>query len=133
MRGPKPTPTNIKEFRGNPGKRPLNREEPKPDQLEGLPDPPRRLKGEAKKEWYRIIGFVVKNRLIGSEGLSLLASYCNLHALIVADEKRGKLATAAMYGQYRTLASEFGLLPASRSRIKTGNAQENPEEKRFFG
>ena len=31
MRGRKPVPTALKKLRGNPGKRPLNDAEPKPD------------------------------------------------------------------------------------------------------
>ena len=38
MRGRKPTPTHLKLVRGNPGKRPLNASEPKPQLT--LPSPP---------------------------------------------------------------------------------------------
>lgn len=127
-------PKNVVKMRGNPGKRPVNEEEPEPQPLDGIPDPPRKLKPEAQKEWDRIIGFVVNNRIAGLESLSLLCTYCNIHAQIVEREILGAPIEAATITQYRLLASEFGLTPAGRSRLKTGNAkEENIEEKRFFG
>lgn len=51
VRGRKPKPTAIKELEGNPGKRPLNKNEPKPDKK--APRCPAWLEEEAKKEWKR--------------------------------------------------------------------------------
>ena len=48
----KPTPTAIKELEGNPGKRPLNTKEPKPEKK--APSCPKWLEPEAKKEWRRL-------------------------------------------------------------------------------
>lgn len=50
-RGRKPTPTAIKKLEGNPGKRPLNKSEPKP--IRKAPFCPKWLEVEAKKEWQR--------------------------------------------------------------------------------
>jgi len=50
--GPKPKPTAIKILEGNPGKRPLNLNEPKPLQI--APECPDWLLAEAKKEWNRL-------------------------------------------------------------------------------
>src|SRR5689334_3828108 len=52
FRGPAPKPTAIKKIQGNPGKRPLNENEP---QLEpGIPECPDYLDEIARKEWARI-------------------------------------------------------------------------------
>ena len=48
-RGRKPTPTAIKELEGNPGKRPMNSAEPRPEKK--APPCPKWLEPEAKKEW----------------------------------------------------------------------------------
>ena len=48
MAGRKPKPTAVKELEGNPGKRKLNRKEPKPDK--GMPTCPEWLLPEAKEE-----------------------------------------------------------------------------------
>ncbi len=47
----KPTPTRLKLLGGNPGKRPLNLDEPQPEPT--LPEPPAHLSDEAKAEWGR--------------------------------------------------------------------------------
>jgi hypothetical protein len=48
MRGRKPKPTFLKVLDGNPGKRPLNDQEPRPPQ--GIPDRPDWLDAEAQAE-----------------------------------------------------------------------------------
>jgi len=54
MSGPPPTPTSLKILKGNPGKRPLNKKEPKP-KLE-IPTCPAHLCPEGKGEWKRVTG-----------------------------------------------------------------------------
>ena len=51
-RGRKPKPTALKLLEGNPGKRPLNDKEPKPQKK--APSCPKWLDPEAKKEWRRL-------------------------------------------------------------------------------
>lgn len=51
-RGRKPKPTAIKELEGNPGKRPLNANEPRPERK--APRCPAWLDTEAKREWRRM-------------------------------------------------------------------------------
>src|SRR5512146_556220 len=133
MKGRLPNPSNVVEMRGNPGKRPINHDEPAPTPIEGIPEPPRKLKVEAKREWDRIIDFVVNSARCGQESLSILCTYCNLHAAIVETEKKGEVPMAALLTQYRGLAAEFGLMPASRTRIKADGKKEDSDEKRFFG
>ena len=51
-RGPKPAPNVLKLLRGNPGKRPINQEEPV-SRLE-IPNPPWELEPDVKKEWDKL-------------------------------------------------------------------------------
>jgi len=51
-RGRKPKPTALKVLEGNPGKRPLNLNEPKPEKKASKC--PSWLEPEAKKEWRRM-------------------------------------------------------------------------------
>lgn len=53
MRGRKPKPTTVKEMQGNPGKRPLNRDEPKPAGT--LREPPEWFDKEHKEIWNRAL------------------------------------------------------------------------------
>ena len=54
MAGRKPKPTALKKPEGNPGKRKLNTKEPMPGK--GMPDYPKWLLPEAKKEWEPVGG-----------------------------------------------------------------------------
>ena len=54
MRGRRPKPTRLKMLTGNPGKRPLNGNEPRP--APAVPDCPAELGPLARTEWNRLVG-----------------------------------------------------------------------------
>ena len=60
--GRKPQPTALKELKGNPGRRPLNEDEPKPEVH--LPGPPSHLSPAARREWRRAGAFLVEMGLM---------------------------------------------------------------------
>jgi len=134
-RGPAPTPTNIVHLRGNPGKRALPKEEPQPRR--SRPSCPRWLKGEARKEWKRIVPELDSLGLLTVVDRAALVTYCQAWARWVDAE-----ANVEQYGSvlkaeksdyiqispYVTISKqsallvkafcqEFGLTPASRTRI----------------
>lgn len=133
-----PVPTEIKKIMGNPGKRPLPKpgEEPEPDLVMELPEPPDWLGEYGVKEWHRVGPHLVKNRLLTEADLLTFTAYCaNVDMLVEATiqiQERGMtihgargpvrnpaLATfAAATTSLRTLAAEFGMTPSSRARIK---------------
>lgn len=126
-------PKNVVIMRGTARADRTNNEEPEPLPIDSMA-PPRKLKPEGKAEWDRVIGFLTSNGIVGAEGLSLLCTYCQIHARIVECEKAGIPVEAALLTQYRLMASEFGLTPAGRAKLKTGNAKkEDSKEKRIFG
>ena len=133
MTGRKPKSLALKLLTGNPGKGRLNYDEPKPDPLDGIPPCPKWLKRDAKREWQAQISYLCNNRVLGKNEISMLASYCYLQGEFIKEAKAGRIMIAAMIGQMRALASELGIGPSSRSRIKAGNAPEEQESKRFFG
>jgi phage terminase small subunit len=51
-KGRKPKPTILKLLEGNPGKKPLNMNEPKPEMT--APECPSWLEAEAQEEWHRM-------------------------------------------------------------------------------
>jgi phage terminase small subunit len=51
-----PVPYNLRVLRGNPGKRRLNKNEPRPLIPEVVPEPPDFLNPYAQEEWHRIAG-----------------------------------------------------------------------------
>lgn len=145
MRGRRPKPTRLKLLTGNPGKHPLNREEPKPDPQ--IPDCPAELGPVARAEWDRLAGELGKLRILTNLDRAALAAYCGAYALWAeATENIQKFGTmvkspsgypiqspyVAIANRQTELmmriASEFGFTPASRSRI----AAPAPEERTLF-
>lgn len=143
-RGRKPTPTAIKELEGNPGKRPLNSNEPKPDTT--APKCPKWLEPEAKKEWKRLSIEMERIGILTKVDMAAFAAYCQAYARWQEAEKfiteHGTIVrTPSGYWQtvpqvsiaqtymkiMEKLAEQFGLTPSSRSRIIAGS-QEGPAE-----
>lgn len=134
MRGRKPVPSNIKLFKGNPGHRPLNDKEPKPELVSSVPKPPAWLKSaDAKRIWREQVEYLTNNRVLGTNELDLLASYCFLQAEFIREARVGRTLTASLLGQMRALAATFGIGPAERTRIKTGNGQKKEGIRKFIG
>ena len=134
MRGRIPKPTRIKALTGNPGKRALNKNEPRPEPV--APACPPELGSSAQREWDRLVGDLSKLNLITSLDRAALATYCGAYALWAeateAIQKFGTMVKSPsgypMQSPYiaianrqaeimMRIASEFGFTPASRSRI----------------
>ena len=133
-RGRKPTPTAIKLLEGNPGKRPLNANEPKPEKK--APSCPKWLEPEAKKEWRRLAKKMELMGVLTEVDMAAFAGYCQAYARWKEAEafitQHGSIfQTPAGYVQQvpqvsiaqqnlkimQSFCSEFGLTPATRARI----------------
>ena len=79
MRGRRPKPTRMKALTGNPGKRPLNEHEPRPDPI--VPDCPPELGPAAQREWTRLVGELSSLNMITRLDRAALATYCGAYAL----------------------------------------------------
>jgi len=133
--GRKQTPTALKILKGNPGHRPINKNEPKFPA--STPTPPAILGREGKREWRRIHKLFSAVGLITEADRTALALYCQAfekwweaarhlkeegsiikapsgYPIINPWESIEKNAKAEM----RSLISEFGMTPASRSKLK---------------
>jgi P27 family predicted phage terminase small subunit len=135
MRGRKPTPTDIKLGRGNPGRRPVNEHEPKHDPLDPR-CPDELVDPVARAEWNRVA------RALGSRGhvttvdRATLILYCVKWAQWIALEREaallplttrtstGYLVPNAILGMankaagiFTKAATELGITPSSRSRV----------------
>ena len=139
MAGRKPKPTALRELQGNPGHRPLNKREPKPG---GVPRCPSHLDDEAKKEWQRISVELVRLNLLTLVDRAALAAYCgswsrwvnaeeNLqkYGPVIKSPKSGfpiqnsycGIANSAL-DQMRKFLIEFGMSPASRSKLEVSGS-----------
>ena len=145
MVGRPPKPTRLKELAGNPGKRKLNEQEPKPET--GVPTRPEFLLPEAKREWTRITVPLVRLGLLSEIDRAALAQYCQWWARWVEAERildregltfftpkgyvqqRPEVAIAQKASdRCRQFAAEFGLTPARRSSIAVPNKPEAEDE-----
>ena len=141
MRGRRPKPTRLKMLTGNPGKRPLNGNEPRP--AAAVPECPAELGPVARTEWNRLVGELSALRLLTNLDRAALAAYCGAYALCAEAtaqiQKYGAmiksptgfpiqspyLAIANRQAEIMMrIASEFGFTPASRSRIATPSPHE---------
>ena len=134
-RGRRPKPTALKLLAGNPGKRALNKKEPKPRR--SLPQCPTQLSAAAKTEWKRIAKELSQLGLLSTIDRAALSAYCaSWGRWIEAEEKLRQhgtivkspngfpvqspylaVANAAMKQMVRILV-EFGMSPSSRSGVE---------------
>ena len=140
QRGRKPKPTALKELEGNPGKRQLNMNEPKPKTK--APSCPKWLDGEAKKEWRRLSKQMEALGILTEVDMAAFAAYCQAYARWKDAEefisKHGtivktpsgywqqvpQVSIAQQYmKQMGKFCEQFGLTPASRSRIVADTKQ----------
>jgi phage terminase small subunit len=77
-RGRKPKPTALKVLEGNPGKRPLNKNEPQPEKK--APRCPSWLEPEAKKEWKRMAKTLETIGVLTQVDKAAFAGYCQAYA-----------------------------------------------------
>jgi P27 family predicted phage terminase small subunit len=113
MRGRKPKPTFLKLVTGNPGRRPLNKNEAKPDFAR--PMPPEFLSDDAKVEWGRVIDRLFELGLMTDLDRAALAAYCDAYG-------RWAQATRAI----ARMAEQDQLTGALMIKTKNGNAIQNP-------
>ena len=151
-RGPTPQPTNLKVLRGNPGRRPLNENEPKPRALP--PTRPAWLTGEAKKKWEEVVPELERLGLLTIVDGAALAGFCQSWKDFVECarfiKKNGRtfktdngyvvqrpevaIAQKALQA-VKAFGAEFGLTPSARVRLngagdKKGNDSDYEEYKR---
>jgi len=144
-RGRKPTPTAIKVLEGNPGKRPLNTNEPKPNKK--APRCPSWLEEEAKKEWKRLAKQMEQLGILTEIDMAAFAGYCQAYARWKEAEefisKHGTIVkTPSGYWQQvpqvsiaqtylkimNRFCEQFGLTPSSRSRIVANDDDKESDE-----
>lgn len=152
--GTKPKPTKLKEFEGNPGKRPLNKNEPSPPKL--APDCPDWLLDDAKEEWKTTSVILEQLGLLTIVDKAAFAGYCqnyakwkkaeefikkhgftykypkkdkdgNVVSIYIAPFPEVAIARASLE-QIRQFCVEFGLTPSSRGRMSMPSNENIDDE-----
>ena len=147
--GPCPTPTALKRLRGNPGKRPLNEDEPKPPP--GAPKMPPWLDRAAKKEWLEQLGWLVQCGILTVVDKAIYGIYCQAYSdvsRLKAEIDEEAEAWKAEHGsrinpkqglydrallRLHKSSAELGLTPSSRSRVVVAPKSSGKDASRFFG
>jgi P27 family predicted phage terminase small subunit len=145
--GRKAVPTAIKIANGNPGKRALNMDEPNPDKIVDIENPPPALSKDAKKVWPQLARILDEAKILTVADSAALCEYCECYARLEAAKKlyheKGMYIDTPMGGVvlapwYRAIqmetrnlmhiAAEFGMTPASRTKVKKRDSgkSDNP-------
>ena len=152
MAGRRPKPTELKMLEGNPGHRALNTEEPRPPK--GIPEMPKGMARVANREWKIITRELSVLGLLTVVDGKALGEYCKLMGLAetyykealrkpmveepqfdkagmcVGEKLKANPATAAYLGCSKAAKAyliEFGLTPASRTKLKIQKPKEKDE------
>lgn len=134
MRGRRPKPTALRKLEGKPGHRPLNDREP---EFSGVPDCPDFVQGAARTEWHRVAALLGAAKLLTDADRTALAAYCQAYAAWLDAGAHIKRLGAIVktpngypmvspyvaiekqaFTQMCKLLVEFGMTPASRSRLR---------------
>ena len=141
MSGPPRKPTSLRLLEGNPSRRPLPKQEPKPKAT--TPTRPEWTAAEAKREWNRIVPELRRLGLLTLVDRAALVGYCQEWARYVQAQKlltkfgltfstengyvqqRPEVAIAQKSLQLvRAFCAEFGLTPAARARLSAPESKE---------
>lgn len=140
MKGRPAKPTSLKVLQGNPGKRALNKKEPKP--AAGIPKCPAHLSKEAKQVWREVVPQLQVMRVLTLADAHALELYCDAMAtyrqarqllnehgatyetgsqdkgIMYRRRPENEIAEDAWRRAHAAL-QQFGLTPSSRTKLKT--------------
>ena len=133
--GRPPKPTALKLLQGNPGRRKLNDQEPKPPL--GC-DPPPFIKNDPdlRAEWKRQAPRLERLGLLTEIDGDALATLCALEVrfrLMLEAGDASTTALAVIAKEKRALWSRFGMTPADRVRVKVDKPKPAGKLERFTG
>lgn len=136
------TPTVLKLLRGNPGKRPINKNEPQPPKA--IPKMPAHLDAKAKTAWKELTKLLDDMGVLTLADAKALEILCGIYARMRDLQKeikrdgyvqqipnvngdlmaRANPAVSLLQkdeSTFKAYLSEFGLTPAARTKVSTTN------------
>lgn len=142
MRGRKPLPTEVKLLRGNPGRRPLNFNEPKHAPLDATEPVPECLtSADARAEWTRLVGTLSKGHVTVVDRSTLVAYCLKFGQWMDLEREAGKrpflddgkpnayfLTANKVFVLMMKAATELGITPSSRARIVVKPTEDEGDE-----
>jgi P27 family predicted phage terminase small subunit len=149
-RGPRPQPTELKLLRGNPGRRAINKAEPKPA-ADGVVMPSN-LGPVAVEKWQQVLPLLQAVKVMTKADVEALARYCDTYEWWLATRARlksegdtypilndkGEIKYIAqrpevsiahkLAAQMRQLEQDFGLNPSARTGLHVQEQKQADEE-----
>ncbi len=143
----KPTAIHLLEGGAQKTHRPMNNEEPQPDGLDKLPQPPRFMPKFGKEEWFRLGETFRRIGTLTEVDLSVLERYCFEYALwrdcarlimregatiqtptgvLQVNPRMSIMRNAA--DEMRKAGAQLGIGAADRTKLKTGAVAEQRDE-----
>ncbi len=127
MPGPPPKPTALRILEGNPSKRPLPVNEPKPM---GIAERPAWLRPEGVAVWDELAPRLGRVGLLTPVDADQFGVFCTELAAYRLDP--AGFMTSRL-NSLRGMFTEFGMGPAARTRIQVKPSENTDDETRFFG
>jgi phage terminase small subunit len=105
-----------------------NPERPVLPKLESLPDAPEWLGVHGIVAYYEYGPILIAYGVLNIGDILPFQQFCALHNELVASYSAGKMPNGNIISQFRQLSMEFGMTPASRSKVRA-NVPEKPANK----
>lgn len=142
MRGRKPLPTEVKLLRGNPGRRPLNFNEPKHPPINVMEPVPECLtSADAREEWTRIVETLSRGHVTVVDRATLVGYCLKFGQWMDLEREAGKrpfldngkpnayfLTANKAFALMLKAAIELGITPSSRARIVVKPTEDEGDE-----
>ncbi|WKT59118.1 P27 family phage terminase small subunit [Microbulbifer thermotolerans] len=122
--GRKKTPANLKVLAGTTRKDRETPDAPEFDLLEEFPDPPLHLNTDGVEMWNQLGPQLVNARVLQVVDLYALEQLCATWQMVRKKIKAEMEVTAAENNALKALFSEFGMTPASRSKVASGGERK---------
>jgi P27 family predicted phage terminase small subunit len=148
--GVAPQPTALKKLRGNPGRRPLPKNEVKPDLV--IPRAPAHLDASGRAKYYHLARRLSKYGLFSEadvENLSMLCDAWSIWRQAALDIQKNGITAPLVNGttkanpsvliardarrEIHRLSLEFGMTPAARTRIQVEEPEDETLADLLFG
>ncbi len=130
MAGRTPKPTELLRISGNfrPGRHANRAREPKPDKITSTA--PGWLLPEARAEWVRVCSGFAAAGILTRVDRGMLATYCQMFGRYVASEQAVPYdpLPASYVATMAGIANRLGLDPSGRTRLRTPDAEPNPDD-----
>lgn len=147
MKGRKPTPSHLKLVKGNPGRRPMNAQEPKPSR--SRPSAPAHMSDKARETWGYVSGLLDRMGILTDIDAVAVEVLCEAYADFLAARAMLKAFGSNYYTtineagsemhrvhpavadvkdadrRIRAWLAEFGMTPSARSRVKTNGEEDD--------